>query len=724
MKGGVLNCSDSVYFTNYYGTCWNVSSLMILIFGDKTREITQTSLEDRRLANNEVLEYHESLMEDRLDVLNALPYPDFVSDNIDHLNEIFARIAKRVQIKHESETGQPLLLRQESQQCARHGIKSFFQMIGTSVTNKTYDRDEKSYYLSSLGGDNYSQFMMILLLSIFLYKKLIDMNIYSIEDDHRNKLSVSLKTLDDGAISEALGILVHFKGHVSSIYNCNSVQKFYNDNLKRIYNYNMTRFIIYIRDMLKAEKNIGIYGKYGDDVKLKNGFLIPNEANLFIVNFADNKLFYIDETDIREMSVSLAKSDLNNDNIYEVEAFCLLNDYVGDVISFKKKYVLNYLIYLVLNRREKIDDFFSEIGMSKDDVLKLMNSDVESVPFSYYITNYMDSKAVETMLKYGYNINTRMFKTGGTMLMNVVTKGDINNVKVILANKPDINLQDNTGSTALMFAMATRYLNTRFIDPQIVSDLLDVDELKINIKDDNGFTALMHLLTSLSDTAITPEIHEIIIKLLSRPDLDVNTKTNSGTTPLMFAIMMCTESKDETRHIAVDELLKRSDIDLCIQDNEGKTALMYAISLGLNCRKHIIEKLLPNDFSNEKIYECMSLVDNKKRNWLMYAIIYRYTDIIIEHLPLVDKDDVDIYGKTALMYAIGRKYNDICELLINDGAKLDIRDIKGLTALDYAKKYNNKKITEKILGLTVSQTGGKHQTKQLYSLSSDIFKSN
>ena len=151
---------------------------------------------------------------------------------------------------------------------------------------------------------------------------------------------------------------------------------------------------------------------------------------------------------------------------------------------------------------------------------------------------------------------------------------------------------------------------------------------------------------------------------------------------------------------------------------------MYAISLGLNCRKHIIEKLLPNDFSNEKIYECMSLVDNKKRNWLMYAIIYRYTDIIIEHLPLVDKDDVDIYGKTALMYAIGRKYNDICELLINDGAKLDIRDIKGLTALDYAKKYNNKKITEKILGLTVSQTGGKHQTKQLYSLSSDIFKSN
>jgi ankyrin repeat protein len=723
MKGGVLNCSDSVYFTNYYGTCWNVSSLMILIFGDKTREITQTSLEDKRLQNNEVLEYYESLMEDRSNVLNALPYSDFVSDNIDYLNEIFARIAKRVQIKRESEIGRPLLLRQESQECARHGLKAFFQMIGTSLSNKTYDKDERNYILSSLGGDNYSQFSMILLLSVFLYKKLIDMNIYSIEDEYRNKLSVSLKTLDDGDISKALGILVHFKNHVSSIYNCNSVQKFYNDNLKRIYNYNMTRFIIYIRDMLKAGKNIGVYGKYDDDIKLKNGFDVPNEANLFIVDFVDNKLLYIDETDMREMSATLAKSDLNNDGIYEVEAFCLLNDYIGDVVSFKKKYVMNYLIYLILKKQEKIDDLFREIGMRESDILNLMNSNVESIPFAYYITNYMDSKAVETMLKYGYDINTKIAKTETTILMDVVIKGDSNTVKVILDKKPDVNLQDNSGFTALMFAMATRYLRSRVIDPKIVTDLLDVDGLNVNLKDNNGFTALAHLLTSLTDITITPEIHNIIIKMLSRSDIDVNTKTNNGVTLCMFAIMMCSESKDETRHIAIDELLKRSDIDLCAQDNEGKTALMYAISLGRNCRKYILDKLLPKDFSNEKIYDCMALVDNEKRNWLMYAIIYRHTDFITEHLPFADKDSVDIYGKTALMYAIGRKYNDIAELLIDDGADLNIRDIKGLSALDYAKKYNNKKIAEKIMELTTGQTGGKFHSKRLYSFSSDILKS-
>ena len=469
--------------------------------------------------------------------------------------------------------------------------------------------------------------------------------------------------------------------------------------------------------MLRDDKNIGTYGKYGDSIKLTNGFIVPANANLFVVDFTNKKFYYIDEIDMRELSASLTKIDLNNNAIYELESFSLLTDYVGDVLSFKKKYIVNYLIYLTLNKREKINELASEISLTKEEITEIINSDVEGIKFPHYIADYMIPEAIKTILDYGYDINTRTIETGTTLLLNVIGKGDVKSAEIILDNKPDVNIQDNTGMTALMLSMSTRYLKSHEMNLAIITKLLDNVDIDVNIKDFNGFTALTHLLESLSDIVITPEINEIITKLLSKPTLDVNTKIRSGLTQLMFAILLCSESDNESRHVMVDELLKRSDIDMCAQDITGKTALMHAISGGKNCRKHIIEKLLPNDFSNEKIYDCMHLVDNEKRNWLIYAILYRYFDIINDHIALIDINDVDIYGKTALMYAISRKYNDIAELLIENGANLDVVDIKGLTALDYAKKYNNKKIIEKI---TLKQSGGERLTKKLYSLTSDV----
>ena len=57
-------------------------------------------------------------------------------------------------------------------------------------------------------------------------------------------------------------------------------------------------------------------------------------------------------------------------------------------------------------------------------------------------------------------------------------------------------------------------------------------------------------------------------------------------------------------------------------------------------------------------------------------------------------DAKDIYGETALMYAIGYRHTMIAKTLIDEGASVNEEDVAGMTALNIAMGQGNTEVAE------------------------------
>ena len=96
--------------------------------------------------------------------------------------------------------------------------------------------------------------------------------------------------------------------------------------------------------------------------------------------------------------------------------------------------------------------------------------------------------------------------------------------------------------------------------------LLERDDINVNIRDRDGWTALHY--------ACYEESLEVVELLLERDDINPNLQNNSGKTAL-------SEAADSNGIIrCVKLLLERDDINVNIPDMDGRTALHYACSRG------------------------------------------------------------------------------------------------------------------------------------------------
>jgi ankyrin repeat protein len=164
------------------------------------------------------------------------------------------------------------------------------------------------------------------------------------------------------------------------------------------------------------------------------------------------------------------------------------------------------------------------------------------------------------------------------------------------------------------------------------------------------------------------------VNVLLRKGTDVNVKEASGSTALMVAAFK--------GNLEIVKVLMDKGADVNLKDKAGGTALSRAISFNhMDIAQFLLEKGAKDD------------------NSLFLAITFNYTSIMRGIL----KNGINVNnsnnrnGQMPLMFATSIGRADMVEILINNGAEVNITDNEGMTALMYAVKNGHLAIAKSLL---------------------------
>lgn len=284
------------------------------------------------------------------------------------------------------------------------------------------------------------------------------------------------------------------------------------------------------------------------------------------------------------------------------------------------------------------------------------------------------------LINHGAKINAKD-RYGNTALMWAITNGKREVALKLIEMGADTSISDDKNKTTLMAA--------------IQNDLTDValelikNGAKVNASDSSGNTALM--IASRFG-------HENVVNTLIINGADPNAKDDNGKTALMAATK---------KSIAKELIAKGAQIDA--KDKQGNTALWWST---INQYNEITLELL-------SLGADVKSVNDKKQTVLMYAVNYGYQDIALELIAKgADINAKDSTGKTVLMYAAEGGSVELVAELLSKGISLAEKDEEGKTALMFAKNGN---IAQKLIeqGAKIDDSDNKGMTPLEHSIENE-----
>lgn len=262
-------------------------------------------------------------------------------------------------------------------------------------------------------------------------------------------------------------------------------------------------------------------------------------------------------------------------------------------------------------------------------------------------------------------INVATLGFGSTPLMVAVEKQQLGAVRFLLNQGADVNLKDDYGFTALhLAAISSMYevmiclvengadvnaVNLRDVTPLMMAcdDDSNMDVVRylmrrgadMQLKDVDGFTALLYAITSDSDFALD------ILRFLIQNGADVNTRNLEEATPLMLASW--------NGYLDKVKFLIEQEADVDAQDENGDTALHYAASTDEPSPAQIVNTLLIAGASHRSNTSGLTplLTASNSRSVDVVEFLIQQPEITKEQRC----DALELLGASMLTYTVGRQ---------------------------------------------------------------------
>ncbi|OUM58261.1 hypothetical protein PIROE2DRAFT_64529 [Piromyces sp. E2] len=501
--------------------------------------------------------------------------------------------------------------------------------------------------------------------------------------------------------------------------------------------------------------------------------LLENSVKTSNYSFVENILLY-KQFNNKCIHYEKILSEANNNNIeiaqLLIQVFIFSSSFEGsEYYELSLNKYDNRYFSLLLNLMIKMNNITLVRYLVEDDSLKSnMNLNVSDIKGEYPIIKAFYSENFEVfkyLIEHGADCNTKN-KNGVSLLWLAIHKNKMDIIKYLIKHHVDITVKDSNGNTPLMKAVYQN--NTEIVKLIINYSLKNKINLDITEKDTNGNSPLINavnhnntaivklLIYYCNKRRITININEkdingnpLLIKAIHQNNfdsvisivnyginhnIDMNLLDVDGNTPLTISY--------EKGYIKIFKYLVEF-LDINQRDSRGNSVLYYVIDKGdIEMMKELIN--IGADINLKCSFD-ESAIDRAifKGNVEILELLLENDNLLLNKInilgktPLISVINEDNYtveqkesiietfiekganinmvcskdGNSPLMYAYQAGYLSIVELLIYNGADINIKNKEGNSLLVYAIKNNDfplvKYLTENGADVNIKNNEGK-----------------